>query len=159
MPTPLLCDEHATRQRGDGCFTRGFSVRQLLSGLGQEGFPHLCLARSHATSCHVCPSCEEQLHAALAPRAEPARGGCAVCEDWLSARPGTPRTYSVLGIGAGESQNPTGTRYRGRPGACCCSPCTGPWEAKWGERGASCGGESVCTRLERVLRFEFLRFL
>ncbi|XP_029855829.1 CUB and sushi domain-containing protein 2-like isoform X3 [Aquila chrysaetos chrysaetos] len=63
----------------------------------------------HATSCHVCPTCEEQLHAALAPRAEPARGGCAVCEDWLSARPGTPRTDSVLSIGAGESRSPTGT--------------------------------------------------
>ncbi|XP_056217713.1 membrane cofactor protein isoform X3 [Falco biarmicus] len=46
----------------------------------------------HTTSCHVCPTCEEQLHAALAPHAEPPHRGCAACEDWLSTQPGTPRT-------------------------------------------------------------------
>ncbi|XP_075378033.1 uncharacterized protein LOC142419203 isoform X3 [Mycteria americana] len=63
----------------------------------------------HTTSCHVCPTCKEQLHAALAPRAEPARRSCAACEDWLHARPGTPRTYSVASISGGESQSPAGT--------------------------------------------------
>ncbi|XP_065710449.1 uncharacterized protein [Patagioenas fasciata] len=52
----------------------------------------------HTTSCHVCPSCEEQLHAALAPRAVPGHRGCAACERWLRAQPGTPRTYCVPSI-------------------------------------------------------------
>ncbi|KAM6040947.1 uncharacterized protein LJ206_019852 [Theristicus caerulescens] len=63
----------------------------------------------HTTSCHVCPTCEEQLHAALAPCAEPARHGCTACEDWLRAQPGTPRTYSVSSIGSGDSRSPAGT--------------------------------------------------
>ncbi|KAM7082356.1 uncharacterized protein J5F26_014234 isoform 2-T2 [Ciconia maguari] len=63
----------------------------------------------HTTSCHVCPTCEERLHAALAPCAEPARRSCAACEDWLHAQPGTPRTYSVASISGGESQSPAGT--------------------------------------------------
>ncbi|XP_050767537.1 uncharacterized protein LOC127026372 [Gymnogyps californianus] len=63
----------------------------------------------HTTSCHVCPTCKERLHAALAPRAEPACPGCAACEDWLSAQPGTPHIYSVPSIGSEESQSPAGT--------------------------------------------------
>ncbi|XP_009463944.1 PREDICTED: complement receptor type 2-like [Nipponia nippon] len=65
--------------------------------------------KHHTTSCHVCPTCEERLHAALAPCAEPACHGCATCEDWLRAQPGTPRTYSVSSIGSGESRSPAGT--------------------------------------------------
>ncbi|XP_054659648.1 membrane cofactor protein-like isoform X3 [Grus americana] len=62
----------------------------------------------HTTSCHVCPTCEERLHAALAPRADPAHRGCATCEDWLRAQPGTPRTYSVPSISGEESRSPAG---------------------------------------------------
>ncbi|XP_074420122.1 uncharacterized protein LOC141733535 isoform X2 [Larus michahellis] len=63
----------------------------------------------HTTSCHVCPGCEEGLHAALAPRAEPAPRGCATCEEWLRAQPHAPRSYSVSSIGSGESRSPAGT--------------------------------------------------
>ncbi|XP_057256575.1 complement receptor type 2-like [Pezoporus wallicus] len=63
----------------------------------------------HTTSCHVCPTCEERLHAALAPHSEPERRGCAVCQHWLSSQPAAPRTYSVTSIGDGESQSPAGT--------------------------------------------------
>ncbi|KAM6237248.1 uncharacterized protein LJ264_013408 [Porphyrio hochstetteri] len=59
----------------------------------------------HTTSCHVCPTCEERLHAALDPRAKPARGDCATCEDWLRGQLGMPRTYSVLSIGSEEIQS------------------------------------------------------
>ncbi|KAM6333651.1 uncharacterized protein FN964_014445 isoform 2-T2 [Alca torda] len=62
----------------------------------------------HTTSCHVCPGCEEGLHAALAPRAEPAPRGCATCEEWLRAQPRAPRSYSVSSIGSGESRSPAG---------------------------------------------------
>ncbi|XP_027750988.1 complement receptor type 1-like [Empidonax traillii] len=63
----------------------------------------------HTTSCHVCPTCKKQLHDALAPLTVPTRRGCAACEDWLSSRPGKPRTYSVPSIGDRESQSPAGT--------------------------------------------------
>ncbi|KAM6044218.1 uncharacterized protein VSU04_013746 isoform 2-T3 [Chlamydotis macqueenii] len=63
----------------------------------------------HTTSCHVCPACEEWLHADLAPAAEPAPHACATCEDWLAAQPGAPRTYLVSRIGDGESRSPAGT--------------------------------------------------
>ncbi|XP_042655844.1 membrane cofactor protein-like isoform X2 [Tyto alba] len=61
----------------------------------------------HTTSCHVCPTCKERVHAALAPRAEPPRHGCAACEDWLGVQPGTPRSFSIPSVG--ESQSPAGT--------------------------------------------------
>ncbi|XP_069732225.1 uncharacterized protein [Phaenicophaeus curvirostris] len=63
----------------------------------------------HTTSCHVCPTCEERLHAAVAPRAEPMLRGCATCEDWIRTQPGTPRTFSVPSISSGESWSPAGT--------------------------------------------------
>ncbi|KAM9217348.1 uncharacterized protein RG961_011125 [Leptosomus discolor] len=62
----------------------------------------------HTTSCHVCPTCEERLHAALAPRAGPARPGCAACEAWLSAQPSAPHTYSATSIGDSETQSLAG---------------------------------------------------
>ncbi|XP_028940462.1 complement decay-accelerating factor, partial [Antrostomus carolinensis] len=70
----------------------------------------------HTTSCHVCPTCEERLHAALAPHAEPTRHGCATCKDWLDTQPGTAHTYSVPSIDIGENQNPVGTRIN--PSGC-----------------------------------------
>ncbi|XP_074019626.1 complement receptor type 1 [Numenius arquata] len=63
----------------------------------------------HTTSCHVCPTCEEGLHAALAPHAEPAPRGCATCEEWLGAQPHAPRSYSVASIGSGDGRSPAGT--------------------------------------------------
>ncbi|KAM8988358.1 uncharacterized protein PRD47_017545 isoform 1-T1 [Ara ararauna] len=63
----------------------------------------------HTTSCHVCPTCEEQLHAALSPHSEPECRGCAACQHWLSSQPTAPRTYSVTSIGGGESQSPART--------------------------------------------------
>uniref|UniRef100_A0A6G1RFJ4 Complement C3b/C4b receptor 1 like n=1 Tax=Hypotaenidia okinawae TaxID=2861861 RepID=A0A6G1RFJ4_9GRUI len=59
----------------------------------------------HTTSCHVCPTCEERLHAALDPRAKPTRGDCATCEEWLHGQLGMPRTYSVPSIGSEEIQS------------------------------------------------------
>ncbi|XP_030329404.1 uncharacterized protein LOC115602416 isoform X1 [Strigops habroptila] len=63
----------------------------------------------HTTGCHVCPTCEERLHAAPSPRSEPAHHGCAACQHWLSSQPAAPRMYSVTSIGDGESQSPAGT--------------------------------------------------
>nr|XP_026652628.1 uncharacterized protein LOC113460002 isoform X2 [Zonotrichia albicollis] len=63
----------------------------------------------HTGKCHVCPSCEEQLHSALAPLSEPPQHGCAACQDWLSSQPQKPRSYSVPSVGDGDSQSPAGT--------------------------------------------------
>uniref|UniRef100_A0A8C5NT77 Sushi domain-containing protein n=1 Tax=Junco hyemalis TaxID=40217 RepID=A0A8C5NT77_JUNHY len=63
----------------------------------------------HTGKCHVCPSCEEQLHSALAPLSEPPHHGCAACQDWLSSQPQKPRSYSVPSVGDGDSQSPAGT--------------------------------------------------
>ncbi|KAM4885232.1 uncharacterized protein FYW23_012239 isoform 2-T2 [Sylvia borin] len=68
----------------------------------------------HTGNCHVCPSCEEQLHGDLAPLPEPSHHGCTVCQDWLSSQPQKPRTYSVPSIGDGDRQSPAGTSCPGR---------------------------------------------
>ncbi|XP_039551841.1 complement decay-accelerating factor-like isoform X1 [Passer montanus] len=61
----------------------------------------------HTGNCHVCPSCEEQLHGDLAPLSEPPHRGCAACQGWLSSQ--KPRSYSVPSVGAGDSPSPAGT--------------------------------------------------
>ncbi|XP_016159655.1 PREDICTED: complement decay-accelerating factor isoform X2 [Ficedula albicollis] len=62
----------------------------------------------HTGNCHVCPSCEEQLHGDLAPLSEPTQRGCSACQEWLSSQ--KRRTHSVPSIGdAGDSQSPAGS--------------------------------------------------
>ncbi|XP_066191656.1 uncharacterized protein [Sylvia atricapilla] len=68
----------------------------------------------HRGNCHVCPSCEEQLHGDLAPLSERRHHGCTVCQDWLSSQPQKPHTYSVPSIGDGDSQSPAGTSSPGK---------------------------------------------
>lgn len=99
-------DEHPAVQRG------------IQEGLGfAEGISPISLIHSHTGKCHVCPSCEEQLHSDLAPLSEPPHHGCATCQDWLSSQPQKPRSYSVPSIGDGDSQSPAGSRYRPNRGA------------------------------------------
>ncbi|XP_033375748.1 complement receptor type 2 [Parus major] len=95
-----------------GCFTGGFGFCWLLSGW----ISPVSLIHSHAGNCHVCPSCEEQLHSDLAPLSEPTRPGCTVCQDWLSSQPQKPRTYSVPSIGDGDRQSPAGTSSPAKAG-------------------------------------------
>ncbi|KAM4645689.1 uncharacterized protein AAGF69_013545 isoform 2-T2 [Amazona ochrocephala] len=69
----------------------------------------------HTTSCHVCPTCEEQLHADLSPHSEPEGPGCASCQHWLSSRPTVLRAYSVISIGGAESWSPAGISSPAKP--------------------------------------------
>lgn len=110
-----------------GCCTGGFGVFWLLSGW----ISPISLTHSHAGNCHVCPSCEEQLHGDLAPLSQPPRHGCAACQDWLSSQPQKPRTYSVPSVGDGDSQSAAGTRYGS------CSPAEGPREENKGKGAGS----------------------
>lgn len=102
-------NSNTAHRRGNGCFVGGFAVHRLLLGFSGRDFQPVSLTCSHTSSCHVCSSCEERLHAALAPRAVTRHRGCATCEHWLRAQPGTPRTYRVPSIE--ETHSPAETRY------------------------------------------------
>lgn len=108
----------------------------------------------HTGSCHVCPSCEEQLHGDQAALSEPARRGCAACRDWLSSQPQKPRTYSVPSIGDGDSQSPAGPSSPAKAVDVLRGGGTGEAAPWWSEAGQPMDHQSdhVCPICESWLR-------
>ncbi|KAF4803966.1 hypothetical protein TURU_011608 [Turdus rufiventris] len=84
----------------------------------------------HTGNCHVCPSCEEQLHRDLAPLSEPTQHGCTACQDWLSSQ--KLHTHSVPSIGdTGDNQSPAGTSSPAKAGDVLRGNGTGEDAPQW----------------------------